>query len=125
MSTRLRTISTACAAAMLAALTTIATAGPASAASFDRRVHQGKVSYNDGEDRFCARADDRASSSVWTPATGRHGDLVVGVHGGGDPQRAIAVRDELRAVQGQGGSIDLRELTPNDTGWAPARSSAS
>jgi hypothetical protein len=39
--------------------------------------------------------------------------------------RLDAVRDELRAVQGQGGSIDLRELTPNDTGWTPARSSAS
>jgi hypothetical protein len=36
--------------------------------------------------------------------------------------RLDAVRDELRAVQGQGGSIDLRELTPNDTGWTPARS---
>ncbi len=46
---------------------------------------------------FCARADDRATSSVWTPATGRHGDLVVGVHGGGDPQRAIAVRDAVVA----------------------------
>ena len=46
---------------------------------------------------FCARADDRAASSVWTPATGRHGDLVVGVHGGGDPQRAIAVRDAVLA----------------------------
>jgi hypothetical protein len=39
--------------------------------------------------------------------------------------RLDAVRDELRAVQGQGGSIDLRGLTPNDTGWTPARSSAS
>ncbi len=46
---------------------------------------------------FCARADDRATSSVWTPATGRHGDLVVGVHGGGDPQRAIGVRDAVLA----------------------------
>jgi hypothetical protein len=35
--------------------------------------------------------------------------------------RLDAVRDELRAVQGQGESIDLRELTPNDTGWTPAR----
>ena len=35
--------------------------------------------------------------------------------------RLDAVRDELRAVQGQGGAIDLRELTPNDTGWTPAR----
>lgn len=35
--------------------------------------------------------------------------------------RLDAVRDELRAVQGQDASIDLRELTPNDTGWTPAR----
>ena len=46
---------------------------------------------------FCARADDRAASSVWTPAIGRQGDLVVGVHGGGDPQRAVAVRDAVVA----------------------------
>src|SRR3954471_1841056 len=41
---------------------------------------------------FCARADDRSASSVWTPAVGRQGDLVVGVHGGGDPQRRVGVR---------------------------------
>jgi uroporphyrin-III C-methyltransferase/precorrin-2 dehydrogenase/sirohydrochlorin ferrochelatase len=46
---------------------------------------------------FCARADDRAASSAWTPAVGRQGDLVVGVHGGGDPQRAIGVRDAVVA----------------------------
>src|SRR5688572_3604918 len=46
---------------------------------------------------FCARADDRAASSVWTPAVGRQGDLVVGVHGGGDPLRAVAVRDAVVA----------------------------
>ena len=46
---------------------------------------------------FCARADDRSASSVWTPAVGRQGDLVVGVHGGGDPQRAVAVRDAVLA----------------------------
>ncbi|KQS68691.1 uroporphyrinogen-III C-methyltransferase [Modestobacter sp. Leaf380] len=46
---------------------------------------------------FCARADDRSQSSVWTPAVGRQGDLVVGVHGGGDPQRAVGVRDAVLA----------------------------
>jgi len=46
---------------------------------------------------FCARADDRTTSSVWTPAIGRHGDLVIGVHGGGDPLRAIGVRDAVVA----------------------------
>ncbi len=35
--------------------------------------------------------------------------------------RLDAVRDELRAVQGQDVSIDLRALTPNDTGWTPVR----
>ncbi|MDP9428620.1 MAG: uroporphyrinogen-III C-methyltransferase [Actinomycetota bacterium] len=46
---------------------------------------------------FSARADDRSASSVWTPAVGRQGDLVVGVHGGGDPQRAVGVRDAVLA----------------------------
>lgn len=35
--------------------------------------------------------------------------------------RLDAVRDELRTVQGQSRAIDLRELTPADTGWTPAR----
>lgn len=35
--------------------------------------------------------------------------------------RLDAVRDELRAVQGQDLTVDLRALTPNDTGWTPAR----
>jgi uroporphyrin-III C-methyltransferase/precorrin-2 dehydrogenase/sirohydrochlorin ferrochelatase len=55
---------------------------------------------------FCARADDRTASSVWTPAIGRHGDLVVGVHGGGDPQRAIGVRDAVVAGLTDGSIAD-------------------
>jgi hypothetical protein len=34
--------------------------------------------------------------------------------------RLDAVREELRAVQGEGGSIDPGELAPTDTGWTPA-----
>src|SRR4051795_7867395 len=55
---------------------------------------------------FCARADDRAASSVWTPAVGRQGDLVVGVHGGGDPQRAVGVRDAVIAGLTDGSIAD-------------------
>src|SRR5918912_3556491 len=55
---------------------------------------------------FCARADDRAASSVWTPAVGRQGDLVVGVHGGGDPQRAVGVRDAVLAGLADGSIAD-------------------
>ena len=55
---------------------------------------------------FCARADDRAASSVWTPAVGRQGELVVGVHGGGDPQRAVGVRDAVIAGLTEGTIYD-------------------
>lgn len=65
------------------------------AATDDAEVNAAVAAEAEGARIFCARADDRAASSVWTPATGRHGDLVVGVHGGGDPQRAVAVRDAV------------------------------
>ncbi|HEV7187596.1 MAG TPA: uroporphyrinogen-III C-methyltransferase [Blastococcus sp.] len=61
---------------------------------------------------FCARADDRRSSSVWTPAIGRHDDVVVGVHGGGDPQRAIAVRDAVVAGLTDGSIADRASREP-------------
>ena len=64
---------------------------------------------------FCARADDRAASTVWTPAIGRQGDLVVGVHGGGDPQRAIGVRDAVVAGLTDG-SIRDRAARPTPGG---------
>src|SRR3954451_1293571 len=85
---------------------------------------------------FCARADDRAASSVWTPAVGRQGDLVVGVHGGGDPQRAVGVRDAVvagladgsiadrasRAVPGgRAGSVVLVGGGPGDPGLISVR----
>jgi uroporphyrin-III C-methyltransferase len=65
------------------------------AATDDPEVNAAVAAEAEAARIFCARADDRATSSVWTPATGRHGDLVVGVHGGGDPQRAVAVRDAV------------------------------
>ncbi|MGY1694842.1 uroporphyrinogen-III C-methyltransferase [Geodermatophilus sp. SYSU D00814] len=61
---------------------------------------------------FCARADDRSASSVWTPAVGRQGDLVVGVHGGGDPQRAVGVRDAVVAGLTDGSIRDRAARSP-------------
>jgi uroporphyrin-III C-methyltransferase/precorrin-2 dehydrogenase/sirohydrochlorin ferrochelatase len=64
---------------------------------------------------FCARADDRSASSVWTPAVGRLGDLVVGVHGGGDPQRAVGVRDAVLAGLTDGSIADRAARAPSGT----------
>jgi uroporphyrin-III C-methyltransferase / precorrin-2 dehydrogenase / sirohydrochlorin ferrochelatase len=64
---------------------------------------------------FCARADDRSASSVWTPAVGRQGDLVLGVHGGGDPQRAVGVRDAVLAGLTDGSIADRTSRTPSGT----------
>ncbi|MFF5175105.1 uroporphyrinogen-III C-methyltransferase [Micromonospora sp. NPDC000089] len=45
---------------------------------------------------FCVRADDRAAATAWTPAVTRHGPVTVAVLGGGDPRRAMTVRDAVR-----------------------------
>ncbi|PWJ53183.1 uroporphyrinogen-III C-methyltransferase [Quadrisphaera granulorum] len=45
---------------------------------------------------WCVRADDATRSRAWTPAVVRHDDVVVSVTAGGDPRRAVAVRDGVR-----------------------------
>jgi len=46
---------------------------------------------------FCVRADDRHAATAWTPATTRQGPVTVAVTAGGDPLRAMAVRDAIRS----------------------------
>ncbi|MFI6331961.1 uroporphyrinogen-III C-methyltransferase [Micromonospora chersina] len=60
-------------------------AAAASAAAAERRI-------------FCVRADDRAAATAWTPAVTRHGPVTVAVLGGGDPRRAMSVRDAVREL---------------------------
>jgi uroporphyrin-III C-methyltransferase/precorrin-2 dehydrogenase/sirohydrochlorin ferrochelatase len=60
-----------------------AVAAAVSAAADERRI-------------FCVRADDRHAATAWTPATTRHGPVTVAVTAGGDPRRAMAVRDGIR-----------------------------
>jgi len=65
-----------------AAITLTALAAPAYANSFTQRVYQGTVSYDDGQDRFCVRADetgiqDRAVIDVTlTPYDSSRGPVV-------------------------------------------------
>jgi uroporphyrin-III C-methyltransferase/precorrin-2 dehydrogenase/sirohydrochlorin ferrochelatase len=44
---------------------------------------------------FCVRSDDRSRATAWTPASGRHGQVTIGVLGGGDHRRSAAVRDAI------------------------------
>ena len=85
------------------------------AATDDAAVNAAVAEEAERDHVFCARADDRSASSAWTPAVGRHGELVVGVHGGGDPQRAVGVRDAV--VTGlTDGSISDRAGRPGPKG---------
>ena len=45
---------------------------------------------------WCVRADDHTASAAWTPAIARHDEITVAVSAGGDPRRAMAVRDAVR-----------------------------
>ncbi|MEY9891336.1 uroporphyrin-III C-methyltransferase/precorrin-2 dehydrogenase/sirohydrochlorin ferrochelatase [Catenulispora sp. MAP5-51] len=58
---------------------------PAVNAAVAREAEAGRV--------FCSRADSAEDSSAWTPAVGRHDGVTVSVIGGGDPRRAVDVRD--------------------------------
>jgi uroporphyrin-III C-methyltransferase/precorrin-2 dehydrogenase/sirohydrochlorin ferrochelatase len=44
---------------------------------------------------FCVRSDDGTRGSAWTPATGRHGSVTVGVLGNREPKKSAALRDEI------------------------------
>jgi uroporphyrin-III C-methyltransferase / precorrin-2 dehydrogenase / sirohydrochlorin ferrochelatase len=81
-----------------AALDDPAAAAEVSAAAEDRRV-------------FCVRADDRDAASAWTPAVTRHDAVTVAVLGGGDPRRAMTVRDAIRTRLADG-SLDAGPSHP-------------
>ncbi|WP_238010286.1 uroporphyrinogen-III C-methyltransferase [Dactylosporangium sp. AC04546] len=65
----------------------VAVNDPAAAAEISRAAAARRV--------FCVRADDRHAATAWTPAVTRHGALTVAVLAGGDPVRAVAVRDAI------------------------------
>ncbi|MFD3402337.1 uroporphyrinogen-III C-methyltransferase [Kribbella sp. NPDC058693] len=44
---------------------------------------------------FCVRSDDRSRATAWTPASGQHDNVTIGVLGGGDHRKSAAVRDAI------------------------------
>ncbi len=55
---------------------------------------------------WCVRADDAGASAAWTPASGRAGDVRVGVLSG-DPRHSAAIRDAIVAGL-QSGQLSAR-----------------
>lgn len=84
-------------------------AAAVSAAALERRI-------------FCVRADDRAAATAWTPAVTRHGPVTVAVLAGGDPRRAVALRDAIRDRLADGTLLSAQRTT--DSG-EPARAAWS
>ena len=64
---------------------------------------------------FCVRADDRHAASAWTPAVTRHGQVTVSVTAGGEPRRAMAIRDAI-ADGLVSGALTRREHAPMAVG---------
>jgi uroporphyrin-III C-methyltransferase/precorrin-2 dehydrogenase/sirohydrochlorin ferrochelatase len=82
---------------------------------------------------WCVRASSAVSSAAWVPAVARVDDLTVAVNAGGDPGRAIAVRDAVRLLLqtgelpirrhrvGENGSVALVGGGPGDPGLITVR----
>jgi uroporphyrin-III C-methyltransferase / precorrin-2 dehydrogenase / sirohydrochlorin ferrochelatase len=84
-------------------------------ATGDRRI-DGIVSAAAAAARvWCVRADDAGQSSAWSPAVARVGDVVVAVSGGGDPGRAVALRDAVQTAL-ETGTLPLRRRRAGQ-GW--------
>ncbi|SCG65298.1 uroporphyrinogen-III C-methyltransferase [Micromonospora halophytica] len=93
-------------------LVQVAVDDPLAAASVSAAAAERKI--------FCVRADDRAAATAWTPAVTRHGPVTVAVLGGGDPRRAMSVRDAVRDLLNV--RTGLAAVAPQaPTGAAPGR----
>ena len=60
---------------------------------------------------WCVRADEASRSAAWVPAVARVDDVVVSVTAGGDPRRAVTLRDALSLALDTG-TLPLRRTRP-------------
>jgi uroporphyrin-III C-methyltransferase/precorrin-2 dehydrogenase/sirohydrochlorin ferrochelatase len=60
----------------------------------DPEVNAAVAAAAEAQRTWCVRADDARQSAAWTPASGRAGDVRVGVLSG-DPRHTAAIRDAI------------------------------
>ncbi len=81
---------------------------------------------------WCVNASDHESSAAWTPAVAVVDDVKIAINAGGDPRRAMALRDAvataletgdlpLRRKRAHQGSVALVGGGPGDTGLITVR----
>jgi uroporphyrin-III C-methyltransferase / precorrin-2 dehydrogenase / sirohydrochlorin ferrochelatase len=97
----------------------------------DRSVNAAVAAAAEQQRTWCVRGDDAEESAGWTPASGRAGDVRVGVLSG-DPRHSAAIRDailaglrsgELSARHGRGhrGGVAIIGGGPGDPGLITVR----
>jgi uroporphyrin-III C-methyltransferase/precorrin-2 dehydrogenase/sirohydrochlorin ferrochelatase len=84
-------------------------------ATGDRATDDAVFAAADAAHIWCIRADDAERSSAWTPAVARVADVLVAVSGGGDPRRAVAVRNAVQTSL-ETGTLPLRRKR-GGAGW--------
>ena len=63
---------------------------------------------------FCVRSDDGTRGTAWTPATGKHGTVTVGVLGNREPMKSAALRDDIVTALRDGllNAVDAHDRSP-------------
>lgn len=64
---------------------------------------------------WCVNASDHEASAAWTPAVAEVDDVKIAINAGGDPRRAMAVRDAV-ATALETGDLPLRRRRPAKQG---------
>ena len=73
---------------------------------------------------WCVRADDAQASSAWVPAVARVDDVLVAVSGGGDPRRAVTLRNAVQTLL-EIGELPIRRQRSSTAGCGSGAVSGS
>ncbi|HEV7166623.1 MAG TPA: uroporphyrinogen-III C-methyltransferase [Micrococcaceae bacterium] len=69
----------------------------------------------DAQRVWCVNASDHEASAAWTPAVAQVEDVKIAVNAGGDPRRAVALRNAVAAAL-ESGDLPLRRHRASDDG---------